>query len=235
MVRILACKSMARESILYSTGWEIRLMCYKKADESLLRCPNILLAKSTDRRLFSEHSVKPTLTARLGAEHSPSALGPIQSPASDEVSPGPAGRGRAGCGPRPRPPFRPRTDHRPRKCGLRGSKQGQESGRFGGTGSQLYQLPRFVSSLLSQLPGHDCGDGFRCPWPRTSSGGQPGESSQRRRAPIDRRSLDRGRPRLQAIRGGTSERGLPMELVVAARRQQSRQLRAETRAVPKLS
>src|SRR5580698_3519585 len=132
MVRILACKSIARESILYPIGWEIRSLWYKKADESLLRGPNILLAKSRDGRLFSEHSLKPTLRASLGAEHSPSALGPIQSRASDEVCPRQAGRGRAGCGSRPRPPFRPRTDHRPGKCGLRGSQQGQESGRFGG-------------------------------------------------------------------------------------------------------
>src|ERR1700728_3504853 len=117
MVRILACKSMARESILYSIGWEIRPLCYKKADESLLRGSNILLAKSTDGRLFSERSAKPTLAARLCAEHSPSALAPIYPPASDQVSPGPAGRGRAGGGRRPGPPFRPRTDHRPRKCG----------------------------------------------------------------------------------------------------------------------
>ena len=52
---------------------------------------------------------------------------------------------------------------------------------------------------------------------------------------IDRRSPDRRRPRLQAVRGGIAERDLPVELLVAARRQQSRQLRAETRAVPKLS
>src|ERR1035437_414468 len=113
MVRILACKSMARG--IYSIGWEGAVLCYKEADESRMRCCHVLPPKSIDRGFRSERSFVYGFELSFRAERHTPAIQPVRPTPGDEVSRGEAGRSRAGRGASQRSPFRPRGDHRSRK------------------------------------------------------------------------------------------------------------------------
>src|SRR5438477_1135898 len=125
MVRILACKSIGG---IYSIGWEIRVLCYKKADESLSRGPECLPSEPVHSRFlpnFPNCPTKSRFEPSCRAEHYPSATCPDHAP-SHEVCPGEAAGSAAGRGPGDGSPLRSRADHRSRKCRLRGRKPGQE-------------------------------------------------------------------------------------------------------------
>src|SRR5579864_1957099 len=231
MVRILACKSIGR---IHSIGCEILTLCYKKADESISCEMEVLQREPADRCFHSNCPVKYPFNPNFRAEHYPGSGGP-EPATGHEVSAGEARGSGAGGGPGAGSSLRPGSDHRSRKCGLRGRKPGQEFRRSGCTGRELHELPCVVSSVVSELPGHGGGNGFRYSPPGTLPGRRAGEFSERCLPPKYRRSPDRLRPRLQAICGGTTEPDLPVAFLSAACFRQERELCASPRALPQFS
>src|ERR1035438_3748668 len=101
MVRIFACRSMARE--IYSIGWQTLTLWYKKPDESFLRVP-MLAAKAVCRRPRADRFCIRRLHRRC-AKYYPRSAEPVVSTRSDEVSGREEGRSRARCGASQRPPL----------------------------------------------------------------------------------------------------------------------------------